>query len=73
MPLTFRQKTGNLLLEYENLILMNERRASVRVAPLPADQWDETVDQALSGLMPAERRNPEATGNLVATLMRCLP
>ena len=70
MPLTFRQKTGNLLLEYENLILMNERRASVRVAPLPADQWDETVDQALSGLMPAERRNPEATGNLVATLMR---
>ncbi|KWX57838.1 carboxymuconolactone decarboxylase family protein [Mycobacterium sp. NAZ190054] len=42
----------------------------MRVAPLPADQWDEAVDKALSGLMPAERRNPEATGNLVATLMR---
>ncbi|MEC9322602.1 MAG: carboxymuconolactone decarboxylase family protein [Actinomycetota bacterium] len=42
----------------------------MRVAPLPADQWDDTVDQALSGLMPADRRNPESTGNLVATLMR---
>jgi 4-carboxymuconolactone decarboxylase len=42
----------------------------VRVAPLPADQWDDAVDNALSGLMPAERRNPEATGNLVATLVR---
>ncbi|MBX7455969.1 carboxymuconolactone decarboxylase family protein [Mycolicibacterium sp. 3033] len=42
----------------------------MRVAPLPADQWDESVDRALSGLMPAERRNPEGTGNLVATLMR---
>lgn len=42
----------------------------MRVAPLPADQWDDTVDKALSGLMPAERRNPETTGNLVATLVR---
>ncbi|UXA11939.1 carboxymuconolactone decarboxylase family protein [Mycobacterium sp. SMC-8] len=42
----------------------------MRVAPLPADHWDEAVDNALSGLMPAERRNPEATGNLVATLVR---
>ncbi|MGE2836952.1 carboxymuconolactone decarboxylase family protein [Mycobacterium sp. SMC-4] len=42
----------------------------MRVAPLPADQWDEAVDKALSGLMPAEMRNPEGTGNLVATLVR---
>ncbi|PRC41987.1 carboxymuconolactone decarboxylase [Mycobacterium sp. ITM-2017-0098] len=42
----------------------------MRLAPLPADQWDDTVDNALSGLMPAERRTPEATGNLVATLVR---
>lgn len=42
----------------------------MRLAPLPADQWDDAVDSALSGLMPAERRNPEATGNLVATLVR---
>lgn len=68
--MTFREKSGNLLLDYENLILINERRSTVRVAPLPGDQWDEAVDQALSGLMPAERRNPESTGNLVATLMR---
>jgi alkylhydroperoxidase family enzyme len=40
------------------------------VAPLPADEWDEAVDRALSGLMPPERRNPETTGNLVATLVR---
>ncbi|MBV5244910.1 MULTISPECIES: carboxymuconolactone decarboxylase family protein [Mycolicibacterium] len=42
----------------------------MRVAPLPADQWDESVDKALSGLMPAEMRNPEIAGNLVATLVR---
>ena len=41
----------------------------MRLAPLPEDQWDDTVDKALSGLMPAERRNPAAAGNLVATLL----
>lgn len=69
-PLTPTRKSGNLLADYENLILMYERSQVVRVPPLPADQWDDTVDQALSGLMPAERRNPESAGNLVATLMR---
>ncbi len=42
----------------------------MRVAPLPEDQWDDAVDHALSGLLPAERRNPEAAGNLLATLVR---
>lgn len=42
----------------------------MRVAPLPADQWDETVDKALSGLMPPEMRNPQTAGNLVSTLLR---
>ncbi len=42
----------------------------MRLAPLPAESWDSAVDRALSGLMPAERRNPQATGNLVATLVR---
>lgn len=55
--------------KYENLILVNERKPSVRVSPLPADQWDDAVDRALSN-MPIERRNPEAAGNLVATLVR---
>jgi 4-carboxymuconolactone decarboxylase len=58
------------LAKYENLILVNERRSAVRVPPLPADRWDEAVDHALSGMMPPERRNPAATGNLVATLVR---
>ena len=56
--------------KYENLILVNERNRPVRVPPLPADQWDDAVDQALSGMLPAERRNPEAAGNCLATLVR---
>jgi 4-carboxymuconolactone decarboxylase len=68
--LTIRQKSGNLLAKYENLILVNERKLPVRVPPLPADQWDDAVDHALSGMLPAERRNPKAAGNLLATLVR---
>jgi 4-carboxymuconolactone decarboxylase len=70
LALTVPRKSGNLLSKYENLILMNERSPSVRVAPLPADDWDEAVDQALSGMLPAERRNPAGAGNLLATLVR---
>jgi 4-carboxymuconolactone decarboxylase len=68
--LTICKKGGNLLTKYENLILVNERKHPVRVPPLPADQWDEAVDNALSGMLPPERRNPEAAGNLLATLVR---
>jgi 4-carboxymuconolactone decarboxylase len=68
--LTIFKKGGNLLTKYENLILVNERKHPVRVPPLPADQWDEAVDNALSGMLPPERRNPEAAGNLLATLVR---
>jgi len=70
LALTIRTKGGNLLAKYENLILMSERRRPVRVPPLPADEWDDAVDHALSGLLPAERRNPEDAGNLLATLVR---
>ena len=42
----------------------------MRVSPLPADEWDDKVDHALSGLMPAERRNPADAGNLLSTLVR---
>jgi 4-carboxymuconolactone decarboxylase len=42
----------------------------VRVPPLPADQWDDAVDHALSGMLPPERRNPASAGNLLATLVR---
>ncbi|MGE2691353.1 carboxymuconolactone decarboxylase family protein [Mycolicibacterium pulveris] len=41
----------------------------MRVLPLPADQWDDAVDHALSSI-PAERRSPDQTGNLLATLVR---
>ena len=40
----------------------------MRVAPLPADQWDDAVHAALR-MMPEERRNPTAAGNAVATFV----
>jgi 4-carboxymuconolactone decarboxylase len=42
----------------------------VRLPPLPADQWDDAVDASLSAMVPADRRNPEGAGNLLATLVR---
>jgi 4-carboxymuconolactone decarboxylase len=42
----------------------------MRLQPLPADEWDESVEQALSGMLPPERRNPEAAGTLMSTLAR---
>lgn len=40
----------------------------MRVAPLPADHWDEAVHAALR-LMPEELRNPTDAGNAVSTLV----
>ena len=37
----------------------------MRLPPLPADQWDDAVDEALSGMLPEERRNPENAGNIL--------
>ncbi|TFV56982.1 carboxymuconolactone decarboxylase family protein [Mycobacterium sp. PS03-16] len=42
----------------------------MRVPPLPADRWDDDVRRALSVMVPPERQNPEAAGNLLATLVR---
>lgn len=42
----------------------------MRLSPLPADQWDEQVDRALAVMLPAERRNPQGAGNMLATLVR---
>lgn len=58
--------------KYENLILITESTPegdALRVPPLPAAEWDDAVDQALSSMSP-ERRNPELAGNLLATLVR---
>lgn len=40
----------------------------MRLAPLPADQWDDAVKGALRG-MPEELRNPAGAGNAVSTLV----
>lgn len=40
----------------------------MRLAPLPADQWDDAVKGALRG-MPEELRNPAAAGNAVSTFV----
>ncbi len=39
----------------------------MRLPPLPADKWDEAVDQALAVMLPAERRNPQDASNALAT------
>jgi 4-carboxymuconolactone decarboxylase len=41
----------------------------VRVPPLPADQWDDTVDRALAVMLPPERRNPENASNILGTFV----
>jgi AhpD family alkylhydroperoxidase len=39
----------------------------MRLPPLPADRWDEAVQQSLAGMLPAERRNLRDAGNALAT------
>jgi len=38
-----------------------------RLEPLPADKWDEAVDQALAVMLPKDRRNPQDASNALAT------
>ncbi|WP_422745993.1 carboxymuconolactone decarboxylase family protein [Mycobacterium sp. WMMD1722] len=42
----------------------------MRLAPLTADQWDDDVRRGLSVMLPEDRQNPQAAGNLLATLAR---
>jgi 4-carboxymuconolactone decarboxylase len=70
LTLTIRAKGGNLLAKYENVILVNERRRPVRLPPLPADQWDDAVQQALAVMLPEERRNPGDASNILSTFVR---
>jgi AhpD family alkylhydroperoxidase len=42
----------------------------MRVQPLPADQWDEAVEESLAAMLPPERRNPGSAGTLMSTLVR---
>jgi 4-carboxymuconolactone decarboxylase len=57
------------LAKYENLILVSERRRPVRLAPLPADQWDGAVDEALAVMLPKERRTPDKASNILSTFV----
>lgn len=43
---------------------------TTRLEPLPDDQWDDTVREALASLLPAERANPGDAGNVLATMVR---
>jgi 4-carboxymuconolactone decarboxylase len=42
----------------------------MRLAPLPADQWDDRVRQSLAPMLPAERRNRQHASNVLSTLVR---
>ena len=42
----------------------------MRLAPLPADQWDDEVQHALKGMLPRDRQNPEGAGTALSTLVR---
>lgn len=42
----------------------------MRLGPLPADRWDDAVDRALVGMLPADRRNPRDAGVALSTLVR---
>ena len=42
----------------------------MRLPPLPADQWDEAVDDALAVMLPRERRTPEKASNILSTFVR---
>jgi alkylhydroperoxidase family enzyme len=42
----------------------------MRLPPLPADQWDDAVDQALAVMLPKERRNPDKASNILTTFVR---
>jgi 4-carboxymuconolactone decarboxylase len=49
--------------------LIDEGEGTVRLPPLPADQWDDTVQQALSVMLPEARRTPDAASNVLSTLV----
>ncbi|MBV9512961.1 MAG: carboxymuconolactone decarboxylase family protein [Mycobacteriaceae bacterium] len=42
----------------------------MRLPPLPADRWDDAVQEALAVMLPEDRRNPDAASNILATFVR---
>jgi 4-carboxymuconolactone decarboxylase len=47
-----------------------ESDRTVRLGPLPEEQWDDRTRAALAALLPPDRRNPRGAGNALATLAR---
>jgi 4-carboxymuconolactone decarboxylase len=41
-----------------------------RLAPLPEQDWNDTVRAALQSLLPPELANPRDAGNVLSTLVR---
>jgi AhpD family alkylhydroperoxidase len=41
----------------------------MRLQPLPADRWDESVQRSLSVMLPPERCNPKDASNALATFV----
>ena len=44
-----------------------------RITPLPPEEWDDGVRDALGPLLPPDRANPRDAGSLLATLLRHRP
>jgi AhpD family alkylhydroperoxidase len=49
------------------ILFRREEPSSMRLPPLPADRWDEAVQESLAGMLPADRRNPQDAGNALST------
>ncbi|MCV7029540.1 carboxymuconolactone decarboxylase family protein [Mycobacterium sherrisii] len=45
-------------------------RHPLRLAPLPADEWDDHSRGAIAALIPPERAHPAGAGNVLSTLVR---
>ncbi|UMB70452.1 carboxymuconolactone decarboxylase family protein [Mycobacterium paraterrae] len=42
----------------------------MRLSPLTAEEWDDAARDAVSVMLPEERRNPDDAGTLLSTLVR---
>jgi AhpD family alkylhydroperoxidase len=52
------------------ILFDREDTGSMRLPPLPAEEWDEAVERALSTMLPPERLNPRDAGNALMTFAR---
>jgi 4-carboxymuconolactone decarboxylase len=55
---------------FAEVLIGREDTLTVRVPPLPADQWDDATRKALAGMLPEEKLNPEGAGSALSVLVR---